>query len=676
MRYLKFIDGLRALAVLSVLAYHLQASLVPNGYLGVDVFFVISGFIVSYTVSQHTSSRGVAHFVDFYARRFARILPSLLACLLLTGLFVFLIIPPAWLSENIYQVGKGAFFGISNFQLANGVDYFSPRTEFNPFTHTWSLGVEEQFYLIFPFLFLPWLLSSRGKTLSIILFTSATLATFAAWYFFQAKEPLRTFYLAQFRLWELALGVLCFQILSQHHSNPPDQHARRSWLAESSAFVALTGLIVSFYLPVPDHSKWLLNVSTVATVLVLLSVLWVNEGRGILVSKALELRPIRFVGKISYSLYLWHWPVFVIARWTYGLDTIAQKLLSIAIVLALTMASYAGLEAPVRRYVKKSRVRSGAIVAVGLLCIFASYSVYKVMMRSREVISLSVVTANARDWYPDHYDGDYGLPRGCRLVSKSSDIGITHRRENCSAPKATQRLFALGDSHTEAYSRLMQYLTAQTGIETTVVYTSGCPFVTIRGTNKNSSRCEKVTTAIAKWLGETVKQDDILFLSSLRLPRFSDQWTRFADSNVTDALFGAGAEASRATSVEQAKTILAPALKAGAHVVLEAPKPIFKSPVFRCSDWFNRMNPSCVDGTSMARSTLEMIRRPVLDALRVLAASHPRAHIWDSFPLLCTGATTCSAFKDGRPLFFDGDHVSGYANDLLAPHLVSFIESL
>ena len=163
--YLPYIDGLRAVAVLAVVLYHLNAAWLPGGFTGVDIFFVISGFVVSASVDRFGRTGAGESLLRFYARRLRRIAPALIVCLLVTCVASGLFIPQAWLSDTSRETGRMAFFGLSNWVLAGtGNDYFSPKVEFNPFTHTWSLGVEEQFYLVFPFLFLAWTRGGRGRS--------------------------------------------------------------------------------------------------------------------------------------------------------------------------------------------------------------------------------------------------------------------------------------------------------------------------------------------------------------------------------------------------------------------------------------------------------------------------------------------------------------------------------
>ncbi|MCW5569427.1 MAG: acyltransferase, partial [Dokdonella sp.] len=137
--YFAYIDGLRAIAVLGVIAYHLDSGWLPGGFAGVDVFFVISGFVVSASVARWNGSGLGGFLAYFYARRIRRIVPALVFCLLSTSLACTLFIPFAWLSSAIETTGRYAFFGLSNLYLAShNESYFSPTAEFNPYTHTWS----------------------------------------------------------------------------------------------------------------------------------------------------------------------------------------------------------------------------------------------------------------------------------------------------------------------------------------------------------------------------------------------------------------------------------------------------------------------------------------------------------------------------------------------------------
>ncbi|MGB9100510.1 MAG: acyltransferase, partial [Stenotrophomonas indicatrix] len=155
------IDGLRALAVLAVIVFHTNATWLPGGFTGVDLFFVVSGFVISQSLASRANLSLGTLLLDFYRRRVLRLLPALLVMLMATFVLSALFIPRAWRNEQFDQTGWAALVGFSNVVLAGQQDdYFSPGAELNPFLHTWTLGVEEQFYLVFPLLFFVWL---RGR---------------------------------------------------------------------------------------------------------------------------------------------------------------------------------------------------------------------------------------------------------------------------------------------------------------------------------------------------------------------------------------------------------------------------------------------------------------------------------------------------------------------------------
>jgi peptidoglycan/LPS O-acetylase OafA/YrhL len=149
-RYRPEIDGLRALAVIAVIINHFNKNILPSGYLGVDIFFVISGFVITSSLAGHPSENFADFVLGFYTRRIKRLVPALVLFVTITSLLTVLLIPNPGL---MLKLGRSALFGLSNITLYQGAtNYFAVSAELNPFTHTWSLGVEEQFYVLLPFL--------------------------------------------------------------------------------------------------------------------------------------------------------------------------------------------------------------------------------------------------------------------------------------------------------------------------------------------------------------------------------------------------------------------------------------------------------------------------------------------------------------------------------------------
>jgi hypothetical protein len=169
---------------------------------------------------------------------------------------------------------------------------------------------------------------------------------------------------------------------------------------------------------------------------------------------------------------------------------------------------------------------------------------------------------------------------------------------------------------------------------------------------------------------------DVLFLPSLRQRRWVDPWSVVRDvESIDDIAMSAEAQKLTARATREAAVWLAPFIDRGVRVLFEAPKPLFKSPPFRCLDWFNSANPVCQGGLTQPRPLLQALRQPIVGAMRELAAESSAIYVWDPFPILCP-AETCTAFSQGRPLFIDGDHITAYANALVYPAFASTVSAL
>ena len=678
--YLPHVDGLRALAILSVMIYHLNPAWLPGGFSGVDIFFVISGFIVSASVGSLERITLPKFIAFFYARRFLRIGPALIVCLLATCIATAMLVPSAWLSRAHQETGLYAFFGLSNFILARtSNDYFSPIAEFNPYTHTWSLGVEEQFYLIFPLMFFAWTRLGPWRRVALGLFAMALCASLAYSAWLHQTDRTAAFYMIGSRFWQLASGVLLYQFmaLSQRRFDAGAQPVAR-WHT-TGALCSLLLIGYGFGTSRPDAFPFPGAIPSVLGTLGLLFFFHGSNPRTPLL-RLLVNRPMLFIGRISYSLYLWHWPVFVLFRWTTGIHTPALQATALILAFALATASYFGVEAPLRYLPALRRAPRHAIVALGLTLICAAAGLATQINAAQPFLSVSTVTRHAGDWYPDSTAAGTAPP-GCQLQAEGAAIGIgsghvaRFTRAHCGHPVTAPRVFAIGDSHTIAYLGLFKGYVLETGAPVTVYNNGGCPFISFLPAGEDSENCRANAQAAVEDMLDKIAPGDVVFLASLRIPRFADQWIRFPDAQVRDALFSEHASAARTRVIAQAEKTLQRLQARGARIVFEAPKPIFRSPPFRCAERYNRSNPACADGTDIDRGELDALRKPTLDAYRALADALPGLSVWDPLPVLCPAGTKCSAFLAGRPLFFDADHISAYGNQLLLPSFRAFLQT-
>ncbi len=639
------------------------------------MFFVISGFIVSASVT-HFKGGGFWRFLAFfYARRIRRIFPVLIVCLLVTGYASALFIPVSWLSDVNQTTGLFAFLGLSNFILAaNGRDYFAPTTEFNPFTHTWSLGVEEQFYLVFPLLFFVWLYSQRGKHFSVALFSVGLLASvvFSAWQ--SQAQPTNAYFLSPGRFWELASGVLLYQILTPSSDESERKENRLSSIIGIAAFI---GLLVSFVVSTQDNFPMPGAVLAVISTLGILFSLYKQRCLPWL-QALLGNRYILFFGKTSYSLYLWHWPTFVLFRWTCGLDSPVTRLAALVVTLLLATLSYYLIETPMRRSQTAKKASNPVVIGVGLCVIAVAYWGASTLNARADKISLSKVTEDAELWYPDRGPALPEYP-GCRADPITvEDEGVevmVFKPEGCLQNKSSlyRVLHVIGDSHTLAYVALYKQFAIRNNLEVDVYRNGGCPFISFQPERDlDNAQCREHAQASLRALHKRAKSGDVLFLASLRLPRFSDQWVYFGLESQQQNFFSAQAQANRQRSVAYAVETLRDFSEQGVQVVFEAPKPIFFVPPFRCADWFNRNNPICAHGMSVERDLLQKFRAPVLGSYNQVINALPAVSVWDPFPALCPG-NTCNVWREGHAMFFDGDHLSAYGNMTLLPSFTSYM---
>jgi peptidoglycan/LPS O-acetylase OafA/YrhL len=324
--YRSDIDGLRAVAVFSVVAYHAFPQLAPGGFVGVDVFFVISGFLISSLILGGLRA-GDFSFSDFYARRIRRIFPALIVVMLACWMLGwFLLLPNEYRQLSRHIVAGAAF--VSNFVLWGESGYFDQAAALKPLLHLWSLGIEEQFYIVWPLaLYLVW-----KRRVSLLPATVALLlASFLAGAHLAGTDPVAAFYSPWARFWELLAGVLL-------------AHAGRATRHDTSLLgAALVGFAVLWF-DEGAWSPWWALFPVLGTYLV------VSAGPGGFLNRTvLSHRWLVLGGLISYPLYLWHWPLLAFARIVHG-DTppASVRIAIVAASVVLAYATYRFLERPVR----------------------------------------------------------------------------------------------------------------------------------------------------------------------------------------------------------------------------------------------------------------------------------------------------------------------------------------
>lgn len=245
------------------------------------------------------------------------------------------------------------------------------------------------------------------------------------------------------------------------------------------------------------------------------------------------------------------------------------------------------------------------------------------------------------------------------ILERDASVKLS-QRVNCDGAEASGRLFVIGDSHAISYLTMLEDYVRLTTIPVSLYQLTGCNFVQLL---PPPPLCTRLIEQTVEDTRRQLKAGDVIFLPGLRVPRFRDQW---GDDELDPVAAWSGVMRVADLGLAASLTILDRLSVPGVHIVLELPKPLFPTNLFKCSDWFNRGNPACRAGTELSRAKLEQHRQPVLAFADRLRASVPGLSTWDPFPILCP-ADPCAMLKDGKPLYFDGDHISAAANRLLLP---------
>jgi peptidoglycan/LPS O-acetylase OafA/YrhL len=507
------INGLRAVAVLAVMVNHFSRPMLPSGNLGVDLFFVISGYVITASLSRDKSTGLKQFLANFYAKRAKRLLPALVACIIPSAILICLFNP--WPQADI-KTGIGALFGVSNLWLYfQDVNYFGKSAELNVFTQTWSLGVEEQFYFIFPFFV--WFsgftkASRRGARNLALIVVPLLLLSLIAFTFLARTNPAASFFLVTSRFWELAAGCLAYLTLRTW----PRLRSSTNNPINSICLIAIIGI---FFLNVKSKE--------IIVLVCLSSYLLVSMNRRDFAHSFLALPVLQWIGKISYSVYLWHWTVIVISRWTIGIQWWTVPL-QIGAIFALGSISFRWVESPLRahNWGKVHPAFLGFIVsavssiALSLLALNPAYSLFSgkregVLKKEQPLLEEYVISGADSSW------------KGALCAIKNGDDyqKLNIIKENCTLGdfySAKRRVLVIGNSYSVTFRRAFDRLVKEDNYA--VILTSGfgsAPAPNTKLDNGFDGLSSDYWQRVIPPLLASLKQDDIV-LNISDLSDFSD----------------------------------------------------------------------------------------------------------------------------------------------------------
>jgi peptidoglycan/LPS O-acetylase OafA/YrhL len=375
--YRPSIDGLRCIAVLSVFIFHLNQLWLPGGFVGVDVFFVISGYLIT-SIIYSDCVKGQFSFMRFYQRRIARIFPAFFTVAFATLLGAYIIYSPQDFASAGANLAASAL-SAANIKLLFQGSYFDISADAQPFLHYWSLSVEEQFYIFFPLLFV--FLFRYARSWLVIALTSLAVVGLFCCIALTSKNPVWAFYLLPTRAWEIGIGSILAVISLHPHTY---LHAwQRPWV--SVLGLALLGYSLVFFHEGPHFPGWQATVPVAASLALLLNAGAANNP----VEKWLSTPFLVKLGRLSFSLYLWHWPVFSLIDYHYVLESDHLRILMKVIISFLcAYLSFKFIENPMRVFLNHRKFRFAAFASA--FCVVGVSTILGMSVRRNNYVNASL----------------------------------------------------------------------------------------------------------------------------------------------------------------------------------------------------------------------------------------------------------------------------------------------
>lgn len=654
------IDGLRAVAVTAVLLFHAGFTIMPGGYVGVDVFFVISGFLITSIINREIN-QGNFSLIRFWERRVRRIAPPLIAVLLFTTVGAWFWLFPSELREySLSLIAQSVFLSNIFFWTQSG--YFATAAELKPLQHTWSLAIEEQFYVLFPIILL--LFGTRFPVFRFLFLSAIALISLIISINWVLNSPEMAFYWLPARAWELLLGSIIVFIPALTLNKTV-----RQVLATCGLLMVI--LPCFFY----DASTRFPGLSAVTPCLGTAFIIFAHkQTQQSWVYSMLSLKPIVFIGLISYSLYLWHWPLFAFARnWQTGDLPMETSVIIILLSIVLAIFSYYFIENPVRtRRVLASPVP--LFVAAGIF--FSAFM-------------LAGTTGYTADGFPDRLD------KSARKMLKGHRYGNPRRREclfgdrRAFVPDEVCKVgdqerdeinfLVVGDSHANSIMPVVDRLAADRGLTGFYPVYNGCPplLYIYRSDAGKKHQCHDFNSQVL----DIIKENEIKHVLLV------GRWTYYALDGVIDRTDDNGLRPSDWHKRPSAKVAdmqryvtdgldkFIAALDPDVTVTLlkQVPEqardisPRFLAKQMHFGTDVTKLGVSYADHMARQEFANSMIDE--------FTAKSDRISAIDLTPYLCTDQQ-CPVTRDGGSLYRDWNHISTYGTQFVEPAFTEFFDTI
>ena len=617
------INGLRAVAVIAVIIFHLDESWLPLGYIGVDIFFVLSGFLITKIILKQVDS-GEFTLTNFITRRIKRIFPALFVVLFISSIVAILVFSSADHRSYFRSLRYASVQG-ANFFFAENSGYFDVANQFQALLHTWSLGVEEQFYLFWPILLI---VVTKLKYPRVIFFALTIVTSFMIMVHLQKEEDFKAFYMVYARAWQFAMGGILTSLLFLKIS-------RRS--CEMIALVSLVGLVAPtlFHSVLEGYELY----SSIIICLGVCGIIYASQHHPTMVGQVLSLKPVLFIGAISYSLYLWHWPVIVFYNYVRKVRLTSQGVLEemslgwqdltviLILCLVLSVLTYRLIENRFR-YIECSHKK----VFIYALIFIASFAG---LARFQQDQSKSA-------WRVSAFSEEINL--------EDLEIEVERSFESEVEP---ENILLIGDSHAEHFGPMIETWAKERGLKAKTIHKGGTPPLLLAesGHSMLTSRQVYFQERVIEYLEKNPHVEHVFIAARHNL--YDD-----------DPLYEEGMEKVIAYLLEQKK-----------GVCLIAQVPPLQSSFLKYLELTHLMNkffPRSIPTEELLAYDTDFVDQelqPMRSIIERLGSKFPQLNVWHPEDHIHTGT------HEGIPCYSDDNHLNTHGARYLIPYFDYPIEN-
>lgn len=650
LKYRPEIDGLRAVAILPVMLYHLGLGF-PGGFVGVDVFFVISGFLISGIIINQID-KGTFSIWNFWERRIRRIFPPLILVVVTTLIAGYFLHNPIEYEDLAYSTLAQSFFSANIYYLFSS-GYFDTSAETKPLLHLWSLAVEEQFYFILPFLLMYYWRKNKSFCRWMIVFLF--FLSFILSCIFVEIEQGAAFYLLPNRAWELLIGVIIWFL--------PNRLLVEGKLAEILSFIGFSMIIIASVI-LSNDTKFP-GIPALLPCLGAAFIIIANIKRITLIGKFLSLKPIVFIGLISYSLYLWHWPLIVFAKLiNQGALSFSTSLYILFISLFLSIVNWALLESPFRTkllFPKSYQLFTAAGISIVLL---VSYSIFVIKTNgypkrlSQNILEL-IDLKNER------------ISIKNKTINQVQNDDL-NRLGNWNSPDSKNTFLIWGDSHAGNLWMVADEVAQEMNVNGFIIFKGGYPPLLNVWTELNRGNELKLSQEVMNVI-QRHKVKNVIIVC---------RWNAYLGIKFPNLLIN---DNTKVPSIEDSRTVLNDSLNStvnyleqqGVNVWLVKSFPTQKVnvPQWISINYRLGIDPSkATESVAINRATHYRNQQYVEQAFSKIDSE--TVHFLDPAPYLFDPKGYSFLIYQGKTVYVDDNHLSISGSQLIKPMMIDFFEQI